>query len=141
MRYDQVRVCPFIACLLMSAPVFADETLTIADVTEAACASLLPDAKLALGQLAPELTEETSYSFIAEAIYRHCAALGIVPFDEPEQNEQTRSHSAGGETPAQRSDRLTREARYYFETAMQIDPDASNDLLRRLLGSGPKPKD
>ncbi|MEM9422448.1 MAG: hypothetical protein AAF986_08085 [Pseudomonadota bacterium] len=137
MQYDRLKLFPCVFYLL-TAPVFANDVLSVTDVGVDDCSSLLPDPRFALSQIAPELKEKPSYSLMVEAILRHCAALGAMSFSDSPLDGPTRSHGNNDETPAQRSDRLAREARYYFETAMQIDADASNDLLRRLLGGGPK---
>jgi hypothetical protein len=74
-------------------------------------------------------------SLVIDAVARQCAALGAIPAPERPGEDSTRSATEGIETSE--ADRLAAEARYLVETAMQIDPDAANDLLRRLLGPRP----
>jgi hypothetical protein len=74
-------------------------------------------------------------SLLIDAVSRQCAALGAIPAPERPGEEGIRSTTAVPETSE--ADRLAAEALYLVETAMQIDPDAANDLLRRLLGPRP----
>ena len=74
-------------------------------------------------------------SVVIDAVARQCASLGAIPAPERPDEESTRSATDGIEISE--TDRFAAEARYLMETAMQIDPDAANDLLRRLLGPRP----
>lgn len=79
--------------------------------------------------------ESALIGLLIDAVTRQCAALGALP--APERPDEGGTRSPTGLEEASASDRLAAEARYYVETAMQIDPDAANDLLRRLLGRQP----
>lgn len=117
----------------------AQDVLSIEEIGRELCATLLPEPELELSELTPELVDTPGFPLMVEAIQRHCAALGVLSLDEVAKDDPTRSYVPEQEGAKKVSDRLSREARYYQETAMQIDPDAANDLLKRLLGNGPKP--
>lgn len=74
-------------------------------------------------------------SLLVEAVHLQCAAIGAIP--APERPDEESARSATSVPERNEADRLTTEARYLVETAMQIDPDAANALLRRLLGPRP----
>lgn len=75
-------------------------------------------------------------SLLIDAVTRQCAAIGAI--DAPERPDEEGTRSTNPFPEESEPERLAAEAQYLFETAMQIDPDAANDLLRRLLGSRPK---
>lgn len=124
---------------LVFSAAFAQSPRALSDITASDCAGLLPLPDVALLEVAPDLAGSPVAALIAEGIIRQCAALGYLTLQEDGQPEPTRSTGAESVDEDQAA-QLEREARYYIETAEQIDPDASNDLLRRLLG-GPRPEE
>lgn len=124
--------------LLSVAPAASQDSTAIDQLSEESCAGLLPDPEAVLVTLAPDLVETAAFSLTLEAVVRQCAALGVFTIGEVDDQDGTRA-AGPARADEEQEIRLRREARYYLETAMQIDPDASKDLLRRLLGSGPRP--
>ena len=116
----------------------AAQSQTLDDITPESCRALLPEPETVLRELVTSRASSSAFSLLVEAVQRHCAAIGEIVIDATGKIDPTRS--VGEEVlAADRADQLAREAKYYLETAMQIDPDASNDLLRRLLGNEPRP--
>ena len=138
MRRSSPRSALFIGILLSVPSVAAQGTSPIEDVTNEVCEALLPDPEAALVALAPDIAETAAFSLTMEALIRHCGSLGVITIEGEDAQDETRATGRIGPDEDQ-SVSLRREARYYLETAMQIDPDASNDLLRRLLGREPRP--
>jgi hypothetical protein len=138
MRCVKASAWLFGAMLATVTPISAQEPLGIDAITEDDCAGLFPDAGGLFAEIAPDLLDTAAFSLLLEAFTRQCAALGFVALDTTGTPDATRTTNSAN-LDDDDAVRLSREARYYLETAMQIDPDASNDLLRRLLGNGPRP--
>ena len=99
------------------------------------CALFADKTSEALQSHLNEQEDSALFSLLVDAVYRQCAAIGAIP--APERPDEESARSATSVPEANEADRLATEARYLVETAMQIDPDAANALLRRLLGPGP----
>jgi hypothetical protein len=106
-------------------------------VSAEVCAPLADDPSDVLRERLNEQKDSALTSLLIDAVIRQCQAIGALPPPERPGEEGTRNTNAS--TVDNEADRLAAEALYLVETAMQIDPDAANDLLRRLLG--PRPSD
>lgn len=114
-----------------------DATAALKGVNVEACAPLADASPEILRERLGDPDESPIASLLIDALVRQCAAIGAIPPPEGPPEESNRSTATVPE--ASEADRLATEAQYLVETAMQIDPDAANDLLRRLLG--PRPGD
>lgn len=94
----------------------------------------------------PEITDKDNShvaSLVVEALRRYCAASSGTPLLESETPRSTGDQPiADGQEQNDRqarvSMRLIGEAEYFIEIATQVDAEAANALLRRLLGTGGK---
>jgi hypothetical protein len=114
-----------------------DTTAALRDVTAEVCWPLAEASPEILRERLGDRDDNPIAGLLIDALARQCAAIGAIAPPERPHEEGTRSTTAVPE--ASEADRLAAEAQYLVETAMQIDPDAANDLLRRLLG--PRPGD
>jgi hypothetical protein len=78
-------------------------------------------------------------NLVTEAILRFCGSIGAIETKQPFFQDGTRNVDPSEDLTKDRSEALRQEAEYHLEVASSIDPDAANDLLRRLLGTEPKP--
>ena len=105
------------------------------------CVQLFP-----MNPAAPEIADEDNSEIsglVIEALRRYCAASSGTPLSEPEAPRSTGDQAvADGQAQANLqapvSMRLIGEAEYFIEIATQVDAEAANALLRRLLGTGGK---
>ncbi|MEJ8560142.1 hypothetical protein QTO30_02045 [Yoonia sp. GPGPB17] len=125
------------SCLMVT-PVASQEVSPLEAFTEAKCLSFAGDPS---AHLVNDNGQSAVSVLLTEAILRHCAARGYASMPERHDGNSTRSAEVPIDLDADEKERLDRESRYYLETSMQIDADAANDLLRRLLGSLPVPQE
>lgn len=128
----QARLIAFLAF----AGVAAAADTPLERLPPADCPSVLSDLAVAEDTVALPL--------VTEAVRRHCAAIGGIemPTDLAEEGVvgDTRKAAEPEDLDAKaRLNKLRADAAFYLETAQQVDPDAANDLLRRLLGPDPEP--
>jgi hypothetical protein len=123
--------------LAASAADAQDATVVLGGVSAEDCAPFAEASPEILRERLGDQDDSALASLLIDAVARQCAAIGAIPPPERPGEEGTRSTTAVPE--ASEADRLAAEAQYLVQTAMQIDPDAANDLLRRLLG--PRPGD
>lgn len=130
--------CLVLALMLAASVATAqDASETLDGVNAEDCAPLARATPEILAGRLGDQDDSALAGLLVNALTRHCAAIGAIP--PPERPGEEGSRSTALEPETSEADRLAAEARYLVETAMQIDPDAANDLLRRLLG--PRPGD
>ncbi len=111
------------------------DVLLLDQISEEQCAPFSdPDANAPAG-LADRPEDVALLGLLFDAIQRGCAAIGAAPL--PGRPGEQGVRSTTGLPEEDEVKRLQAEAQYLVDTAMQIDADAANALLRRLLG--PKP--
>lgn len=133
-----LNLCGSVLAVFFAAKVAMAQTAstTLDGISAEDCAPLADDPSSILVERLDGQGDSAILGLLIDAVIRQCAAIGAIdPPDRP-ADEGTRSTNSLPEESE--PDRLAAEAQYLFETAMQIDPDAANDLLRRLLGSRPK---
>lgn len=109
---------------------------TLDGITAEDCAPLADDPSSILVERLDGQGDSAIVSLLIDAVTRQCAAIGAI--DAPGRPDEEGTRSTNPFPEESEPERLAAEAQYLLETAMQIDPDAANDLLRRLLGSRPK---
>lgn len=103
------------------------------------CQNISTDPVGAVQDVAPHLTDNVISNLVVEAILRFCGSTGAIEAPERIVRDETRNVDPSADLTEDQSAILRHEAEYHLEVASSIDPDAANDLLRRLLGNDPKP--
>lgn len=136
MQVSKLWLCQVFVALSGTA-VFAED-FRVQDIPTESCAELVTRST------AETIAAPTPVaSLVAEAINRYCAGSGAIPMpDGLSVTSRAPSERSVDDPLEEATDEmvLVAEAAYYLEIAQQIDAGAANDLLRRLLGSEPKPK-
>ena len=133
-----LNLCRSVLVVIFAADVATAEPASTAldGISAEDCAPLAGDpSSVLMGRLDGQ-GDSAIVSLLIDAVTRQCAAIGAI--DAPGRPDEEGTRSTNPFPEESEPERLAAEAQYLFETAMQIDPDAANDLLRRLLGPRPK---